>query len=141
MPCSCNNQPVSGQWRTSYVASLGLFALLAVACSTSNVKPRYANTEPTTEQIPAVSPEVALGRLERSRLYWKLASRMEPQMADGVRHTSQLAGSQHSYVRAVQTDESHIELTYVSVEGGRQAGCEGRARLVNRNRSLLRQSE
>lgn len=78
-----------------------------------------------TEKILAVRSDVALKRLEQSRLYWKLAFVKEPTIGAATfgeairRHTQTAKAPQYSYVRAVQVSETRVNFTFVSIEGGR----------------------
>ena len=103
---------------------LGLLQAMSFACSTANIRPQYASYEPTTEGIPSVSVDVALERLERSRLFWKLAFVKEPRIGRWTygpaiqRHTYTLKAPQYSYVRAFYASETQVNFTYVVIEGG-----------------------
>lgn len=93
--------------------------MLCFACAAAPVRPQYVNTEPTTEQIPEVDIALALQRLQRSRLYWKLSAKEEQSVGLRFGDAAKLKSPNYSYVRAVQVATDLVEVTYVVIEGGR----------------------
>lgn len=107
--------------KTQLIGLISVSVLLSVTfgCTAHPIMPRFASFEPTTTQIPSIAPDVARRRLDRSRVYWKAASRLEAGHTVVDRFAFRLPDPQHSYVRAIQVDRDRIEFTYVVVEGNR----------------------